>query len=126
MEKLLNEIRRIAYEVHVYLGNGYLEKVYENCLSHRLEKAGHKVEAQKNLKIYDTDGYVIGDYFADLIVDDRLLLELKTVRNLTKEHYAQVFNYLKITGFSHALLINFGSFRFEIRTLVPNFKQAKA
>ena len=58
MEKLIEEVRQIAYGVHVYLGNGYLEKVYENCLRHRLEKAGYKVEAQKRLAVRDEDGYL--------------------------------------------------------------------
>ena len=121
MKKLLEEIRMIAYEVHVYLANGYLEKVYENCLRHRLEKAGHKVESQKKLKVYDNDGYEIGEYFADLVVDDKVIIELKSTKALTNEHYAQVLNYLKITGLKKALLINFGSYRFEVRTLTSNF-----
>lgn len=126
MEELLDEIRKIAYGVHVYLGNGYLEKVYENCLRHRLEKAGHKVEAQRNLKVFDEDGYEIGDYFADLVVDDKVILELKSVKTLASEHYAQVLNYLKITGFESALLINFGSYKFEVRTVVPRFASCAA
>ena len=121
MKELLDEIRKIAYGVHVYLANGYLEKVYENCLRHRLEQVGHRVAAQKNLKVYDEDGYEIGDYFADLIVDEKVIVELKTVKALSSEHYAQVLNYLKITGLRYALLINFGSYRFEIRTIVSNF-----
>lgn len=121
MEELLDEIRKIAYKVHVYLGNGYFEKVYENCLRHRLEKAGHKVEAQKNLKVYDEDGYEIGDYYADLVVDDKVIIELKSVKTIAPEHYAQILNYLKITGFESGLLINFGSYKFEVRTVVPKF-----
>ena len=121
MKKLLEEIRMIAYEVHVYLANGYLEKVYENCLRHRLEKAGHKVESQKKLNVYDDDGYEIGEYFADLVVDDKVIVELKSTKALTNEHYAQVLNYLKITGLQKALLINFGSYKFEVRILTSNF-----
>lgn len=122
IKQMIEEIRQIAYGVHVYLANGYLEKVYENCLRHRLEKAGHKVEAQKSLKVCDEDGYEIGDYFADLVVDGQVILELKSVRTLTAEHYAQVLNYLKISGCPAALLVNFGSYRFEVRTVIPNFK----
>ncbi len=121
MDQLIERVRQIAYGVHVYLSNGYLEKVYENCLRHRLLKAGFKVEAQKNLRVYDEDGFEIGDYFADLIVNDCLLIELKAVRALAGEHYAQTLNYLKITGFKKALLINFGSYKFETRTVIPNF-----
>ena len=121
IDSLVEEVRQIAYGVHVYLSNGYLEKVYENCLRHRLEKAGHRVEAQKSLKVFDEDGFELGDYYADLVVDGRLLVELKAVKGLTAEHYMQVFNYLKITGYQRALLINFGSYKFEVRTIVPNF-----
>jgi len=121
LEKLVEAVRQIAYGVHVYLGNGYLEKVYENCLRHRLQKAGYTVESQKNLKVYDEDGYEIGDYFADLIVDGKLIIELKSVRALSGEHYAQILNYLKITGSPAGLLVNFGSYKFETRNVIPNF-----
>ena len=121
MEELIQKVRQIAYGVHVYLGNGYLEKVYENCLKHRLEKAGHCVEAQKQLKVVDEDGFELGVYFADLVVDGKLIVELKSVKTLAGEHYAQTLNYLKITGYERALLINFGSYRFEVRTVFPNF-----
>ena len=121
IDKLVEDVRQIAYGVHVYLGNGYLEKVYENCLRHRLEKAGYAVEPQKRLEVRDEDGYLLGEYFADLVVNGELLLELKAVSALVGEHYAQTLNYLKITGFRKALLINFGSYRFETRTVVANF-----
>ena len=121
INELLAEVRQIAYGVHVYLANGYLEKVYENCLHHRLLKAGHKVEAQKSLRVFDEDGFELGEYFADLVVDDSLIVELKSVKRLTGEHYAQTLNYLRITGYAKALLINFGSYRFETRTVTPNF-----
>ena len=98
-----------------------LEKVYDNCLRHRLEKAGYCVESQKKLEVRDEDGYLLGEYFADLVVNGELILELKAVSTLVGEHYAQVLNYLKITGFKKALLINFGSYSFETRTVVPNF-----
>ena len=121
MDELVEAVRNIAYGVHVYLGNGYLEKVYENCLAHRLRTSGYNVEIQKNLKVCDEDGYEIGDYYADIVVDGRLIVELKSVKALAAEHYAQTLNYLKITGIEKALLINYGSYRFETRTVVPNF-----
>ena len=121
MTSLVDEVRQVAYDVHVYLGNGFLEKVYENCLKHWLEKAGYAVEAQKRLEVRDEDGYLIGEYFADIVVDGRLIVELKAANALAGEHYAQVLNYLKITGYEKALLINFGSYRFESRTVVPRF-----
>lgn len=105
----------------MYLGNGYLEKVYENCLRHRLEKSGYRVEHQKRFEVRDEDGYLLGEYFADLIINGTLLVELKAVSAIVGEHYAQVLNYLKITGYKKALLVNFGSSRFETRTIVPDF-----
>ena len=115
MESLIQRVRQIAYEVHEYLGNGYLEKVYENCLRHRLEKAGYKVEAQKPLPVYDVDGFLLGDYFADLFVEGRLIVELKATKGISAENLAQTMNYLKIGGQDVALVINFGSYQFETR-----------
>ena len=120
VDDLLNEVRQIAYKLHVYLGNGMLEKVYENGLKHRLEKAGHKVEAQKPLKVYDEDGFELGNYYVDLFVDDCLIIELKATRAIAPEHLAQAINYLKILKQSQALLINFGSYQFECRTIHPS------
>ena len=115
--RLIEEVRQIAYNLHVDLGNGMLEKVYENGLKHRLEKAGHKVEAQKPLKVYDKDGFLLGDYFVDLYVDDCLIIELKATKTIASEHLAQTINYLKILNQPQALLINFGSYQFECRTI---------
>ena len=119
IEGLVAKIRQIAYDLHVYLGTGLLEKVYENGLVHRLQKAGFRVEAQKPLRVYDSDGFCLGEYFADLVVDDQIIVELKSVRNIANEHYAQILNYLKITGAPAGLLINFGSYKFEVRTVMP-------
>ena len=113
--KLADKVRQVAYGLHVYLGNGLLEKVYENGLKHRLEKLGFKVETQKPLKVYDEDGFVLGDYFADMLVEDRLVIELKAVKAIANEHLAQAMNYLKITGMEMAMVINFGSYQFETR-----------
>ncbi len=120
MKELIDEVRQIAYDIHKYLGNGYLEKVYENCLRHRLEFAGRKVEAQKPLRVFDSDGFLLGEYFADLVVDDALIVELKATKALSNEHLAQILNYLKTTGLEYGLLINFGAYRFEIRSVVLN------
>lgn len=117
--ELVARIRQVAYDLHAYLGTGLLEKVYENGLAHRLQKEGFRVEAQKPLKVYDSDGFCLGDYFADLIVEDRVIVELKAVKGITNEHYAQILNYLKITGLPAGLLINFGSYKFEVRTVIP-------
>jgi GxxExxY protein len=115
---LCDIVRQTAYDIHVYHGNGHLEKVYENALVHRLRKAGFDVKQQHALKVYDEDGTEIGDYFADLLVDGRLIVELKATKTLADEHVAQVLGYLKASRIEHGLLINFGSYRFQIRKYV--------
>ena len=119
IEDLVARIRQIAYDLHVYLGAGLLEKVYENGMMHRLRKAGFHVEAQKPLRVFDNDGFCLGEYFADLVVEDVVVVELKAVQCIANEHYAQILNYLKITGAPAGLLINFGSYKFEVRTVIP-------
>ena len=114
---LASQIGQIAYGVHEYFGNGLLEKVYESALEHRLVKAGFKVERQQPLKVFDEDGYCVGDYFVDMLVNDSLVVELKAVKTLAPEHFAQILNYLKITHSPVGLLINFGSYKFERRTI---------
>lgn len=113
--KLCDSVREIAYEVHLYHGHGHLEKVYENALAHRLRKAGIAVEQQKPLTVYDEDGTVIGEYFADLFVYNRLIVELKACKAIAEEHIAQILGYLRSAHIEHGLLINFGSAKFEIK-----------
>lgn len=115
---LCDRVRQTAFAIHAYHGHGHLEKVYENALANRLRKQGIPVEQQHPINVYDEDGTVIGEYFADLLVDGKLIIELKTARTLAPEHFAQTIGYLKSTRLEHALLINFGSYRFEIRKLV--------
>jgi GxxExxY protein len=116
--ELCDVVREIAYEIHVYHGHGHLEKVYENALAHRLRKAGIDVRQQHPLTVYDEDGTVIGDYYADLWVEGRLIVELKACRVLTDEHTAQTLGYLKSAQIEDGLLINFGSYRFQIRKYI--------
>ena len=117
LRELASQVGQIAYGVHEYFGNGLLEKVYESALEHRLVKAGFKVERQRPLKVFDEDGYCVGDYCVDMLVDDSLIVELKAVKILAPEHFAQILNYLKITHSPVGLLINFGSYKFERRTI---------
>jgi GxxExxY protein len=112
---LCSQIRQTAYDIHAYHGHGHLERVYENALRHRLEKQGLQVEQQRPIRVYDEDGVILGDYVTDLLVERSVIIELKTVRSLAPEHVAQVLAYLKSTNIKHGLLINFGSYRFEIR-----------
>lgn len=116
--KTCDLIRETAYAIHVYHGNGYLEKVYENTLAHRLRKAGMDVRQQMPITIHDEDGTIVGEYFADLIVNDSVIVELKALKAICGEHESQILHYLKATGMRHGLLINFGSFKFQIKKLV--------
>jgi len=100
-------IMAAVFEVHNTLGFGFLEKVYERALLKELSLRGIPVEAQKEIKIFYKEDEV-GTYFADLVVNNEILLELKAVENLNNIHKAQVLNYLKATGFKLGLLINFG------------------
>ena len=115
-KEVCDEIRQIAYELHVYLGVGYLEKVYENGLRHRLEESGFLVQTQVPIQVKDEDGYLLGDYVADMIVDG-IIIELKAVTTLLDVHVAQLMNYLKATGLEHGLLLNFGSEKFQCRKI---------
>ena len=115
IKALCDQVRQVAYDIHVYHGHGHLEKVYENALAHRLAKAGLKVKQQRPINVHDEDGTLIGEYLADLLVEDSLIVELKTVRTLAPEHEAQIIGYLKSARLEHGLLINFGSYKFEIR-----------
>jgi len=117
INELADIVRQTAYEVHLYFSVGYLEKVYENALKHRLEKSGIDVESQKDIVVKDEDGFVVGTYQADLLVDKRLIVELKAVDTLHPKHVAQLLNYLRATQIRDGLLINFGSEKFQIRKL---------
>ena len=113
--KLSNQIRETSYAIHQYHGTGYLEKVYENALAHRLRKAGLDVKQQHQLIVRDEDGAEIGEYYADLLVEGFLSVELKACQTTKDEHSAQLLNYLKGAGLEHGMLINFGSYKFFIK-----------
>ena len=117
LKALASEVGQIAYGVHEYFGTGLLEKIYETALEHRLKKGGCKVERQKPLNVYDEDGFCVGEYFVDLYINNCLVVELKATAVLAPEHYAQIINYLKIMDKPVGLLINFGSRKFERRTV---------
>ncbi len=112
---LCDTVRETAYAIHKYHAHGHLEKVYENALANRLRKAGLEVRQQHPLKVYDEDGTEIGDYFADLFVENKLIVELKASKTIADEHQAQVIGYLRASGIEHSLLINFGSYKFQIK-----------
>jgi len=113
--ELSDVVRETAFAIHRYHRHGHLEKVYENALAHRLRKLGLDVKQQHALQVYDEDGTLIGDYNADLFVDNRLIIELKAAKALADEHTAQLLGYLRASRIEHGLLLNFGAPKFEIR-----------
>lgn len=116
-KELSYQIMAAVFEVHNTLGFGFLEKVYEKALLKELRLRGIPVEAQKEIKVFYKEDE-IGIYFADLVVNGEILLELKAVESLNNIHKAQVLNYLKATGLKLGLLINFGKERVEYERLV--------
>ena len=115
IKELSGLVRQTSYDIHVYHGHGHLEKVYENALAHRLRKLGLKVQQQHPINVYDEDGTLLGEYLADLLVEGVLIVELKTAKTPAPEHEAQILGYLKSARLAHGLLINFGSYTFQIR-----------
>lgn len=118
LKKLCDQVRETAFAIHCYHRHGHLEKIYQNALVHRLTKQGLKVEAQKPLDVYDEDGTLLGEFFADLVVEGKLLIELKAVSTLLNEHVAQVLGYLRSSRVEDGLLINFGSPKLQIKKYV--------
>jgi GxxExxY protein len=106
-QDLSAEIIKCFYKVYNSLGYGFLEKGYENALKIELEKSGLLVEKQMPIKVY-YDGLVVGEYFADLVVEKKIILELKAAETLCEEHELQLINYLKATDYEIGLLLNFG------------------
>lgn len=115
INELCDIVRETSYAIHLYHGHGHLEKVYENALAHRLQKSGIDVKQQHPIQVFDEDGTMIGDYLADLLIDGRLVIELKACKALADEHTAQLLGYLKSSRIEHGLLINFGSYKFQIK-----------
>jgi GxxExxY protein len=106
-----------AFKVGNTLGAGFLEKVYENALAHEIRKAGLSVEQQAVCKVV-YDSCDVGDYFADLLVEKSVMVELKVVKELDSFHLAQCMNYLRATGLSLCLLINFYRPKVEVRRII--------
>jgi len=122
IKELCDIVREIGYAIHVYHGHGHLEKIYENALAHRLRLVGIEVRQQHPLNVYDEDGTLLGEYFADLLIEGRLIVELKACRVCTDEHTAQILGYLKSSRVEDGLLINFGSYKFQIQKFVMSRK----
>ena len=107
-KELSYQIVGAAMEVHRVLGPGFLEAVYEAALAHELTLRGIRFERQKRLPVHYKDQFV-GDYVADLVVEDQVVLELKGISKLTPAHEAQAHHYLAATGLRLAILLNFGA-----------------
>ena len=107
VDDLTQKIIGCAYKVHNTLGPGFLEKVYENALRIELVKLGLRVKQQEPISV-KYEGHVVGEFYADLWVDDQVVVEVKGVQALAKEHEVQLVNYLTATRIDHGLLLNFG------------------
>ncbi|MGC3972097.1 MAG: GxxExxY protein [Pirellulales bacterium] len=122
-ERRLNEITeqiiQAAFKVANTLGVGFLEKVYENALAWELRKERLEV-AQQQAVLVKYEGVVVGDYFADLLVEQEVIVELKVVKALDDIHSAQCLNYLKASGLRVCLLLNFATARIGIKRIVQN------
>ena len=116
-KELSYKIIELALEVHNELGCGFLEKVYENALMILLDRENIPASQQAPTDVYFQDK-VVGQYFADIMVDNKLILELKTVDVIANIHKAQVLNYLRATGLKLGLILNFGKPRLEYKRLV--------
>jgi GxxExxY protein len=120
LNAITEKIIGCAYTVSNTLGAGFLEKVYENALAHEARKAGLRVAPQHSI-VVNYDGVVVGEYAADLLVEGKVIVELKAVKNLDDVHTAQCLNYLKATGLHVCLLINFGKPKVEVKRIANNF-----
>jgi GxxExxY protein len=122
-QELTSKIISAFYNVYNALGFGFLEKVYENSLEIELKKAGLEVEKQYPIDVF-YENINVGKYYADLVVDNKVVLELKTAESICEEHEFQLINYLKATEFEIGLLLNFGKKpEFKRKIFTNNFKK---
>ena len=121
-EDITHQIIGCAYKVHNELGFGFLESVYRKAMAIELEKSGHSTEQEKALKVYYSD-QVVGEFYVDILVDNDIILELKSVQHLAKEHEVQLVNYLNGMKKELGLLINFGSSGVEVKRKYRNPEQ---
>jgi GxxExxY protein len=118
INELCDVVRETSFAVHQYLKHGHMEKVYGRALLNRLLKLGINVQAQYPLHVYDEDGTILGEYFADLFVEDQLVVEIKACKSIADEHIAQILGYLRSSRIENGLLINFGAPRLYIKKYV--------
>ena len=106
-KKISDSILKTYYEVYNNLGYGFLEKVYQNAMFFELQSQGFKVEAQKQIKVHYKNK-VVGEYFADILIEGKIIIELKATELLMTNQVAQLLNYLKATNIEVGMLLNFG------------------
>jgi GxxExxY protein len=120
--ELTEEILHVFFVVYNYLGYGFLEKVYQNAMYLELKERGFQVDAQKKCEVR-FKGKVVGEYFADLVVNDLVILELKACESIVEDHKHQLLNYLKTTDIEIGLLLNFGKEPEFCRRIFSNEKK---
>jgi GxxExxY protein len=121
-EELTERIIRCAYHVYNKMGFGFLESVYEKCLLIELKKEGLQTEPQKPI-IVKYDDEIVGEFKADILVNDAVVVELKSVSQITKSHEVQLVNYLVATGKKVGLILNFSEQKVEVRRKVKDLNQ---
>lgn len=124
-ENITVKIIQAYYNVYNVLGHGFLEKVYENALALELDELGCKTERQRCLKVF-YNGSIVGEYYADIVVDNLVIVELKSSDTLREEHEAQLTNYLKATEIEVGLLLNFGKKAEFRRKIFSNEKKYRS
>jgi GxxExxY protein len=124
LDDITYTIRGVVFEVNKLLGHGFLEKVYENALITELRLKGLKAENQVPLKVFYKEN-LVGEYIADIIVEDKVIVELKAVESIKKVHQAQLLNYLKATGIKVGLLVNMKYPKAEIKRMVLNLPEGQ-
>lgn len=118
INELCDIVRVTGLSIHRYHRSGHLEKIYENALAHRLRKLGLDVKQQHPIEVRDEDGTVLGVFYADLLIENQLIVEIKAARAIADEHIAQLLGYLRSSRLEHGLLINFGAAKFFIRKYI--------
>ena len=124
IEDLIKQIIQCAYNVRMKLSAGFLETVYRNALLIELNDKGLKVDNEVPINVY-YNNVIVGEFRADIIVEDTVILELKATQHLSPVHEAQLVNYLTATDIEHGLLINFGSEKIEIKRKYKTYKSSK-
>lgn len=115
---LCDVIRETSFEIHKYLRSGFTEKIFENALAHRLRKHDVKVERQQCVRVFDEDGTLLGLLQIDILIDRKLICEIKSCSALIDAHTAQLLGYLRATRIQHGLLINFGAPKLQIKKYI--------